>query len=110
MDEERYEGESRGLACFLAEISARVGERLGRHSMLYHAVQKALAHRDLKSLRHARDLFNALPRPERLELSAAVLATTLEPAPAKTACRPPATVIILGRDRPRECRHAPAEA
>ena len=78
MIQERYEGEKRGLGLFLEELAPVVDRELGRTSMLYHAIRRALAGHELKLLRHARDLFNALPRSDRQALSAGIVS---EPEP-----------------------------
>ncbi|MCB1972290.1 MAG: hypothetical protein H6851_15660 [Geminicoccaceae bacterium] len=101
MDQERYEGEGRGLGCFLEDIAQGVEEQLGRQSILYHALRRALSRRDLKSLRHARDLFNALPRPQRqlLSLSGVVRSVETGDAPEQSAMGdlPPAATVICFR-------------
>ena len=73
MEQERYSGEHRGLGLFLEELAPIVANELGTDSMLHHAIQRALAHNQLKLLRHARDLFNALPRSERQTLSSGIV-------------------------------------
>ncbi len=72
--EERYPGEARGLALFLAHIRPESERLLGGDSMLTHAIRRALASRSLARLRQARRLFNRLPRELRRRLvEAAVL-------------------------------------
>jgi hypothetical protein len=46
----------------------------GADSLLVHAIRRALRSGDLERLRHARTIFNHLPREQRLELSAACVA------------------------------------
>ncbi len=66
--EERYPGEARGLALFLAHIRPESERLLGGDSMLTHAIRRALASRSLARLRQARRLFNRLPRELRRRL------------------------------------------
>lgn len=73
MEEERYPGESTGLRLFLEELSPIVATELGPDSLLHHAIRRALATHRLAHLRHARRLFNQLPRALKLRLSAALL-------------------------------------
>ena len=82
MIQERYEGEKRGLGLFLEELAPVVDRELGRTSMLHHAIRRALVGHELKLLRHARDLFNALPRSDRQALSAGIVS---EPEPGGDA-------------------------
>lgn len=72
--EERYPGEARGLALFLARIAPLVRRDLGEGSMLAKAVERALATRSLAHLRQARRLFNRLPRETRQQLVGEALA------------------------------------
>lgn len=74
MEDERYPGESTGLRLFLEELSPVVASELGPDSLLHHAVRRALASHRLAHLRHARRLFNHLPRPVKQRLSMALLA------------------------------------
>lgn len=74
MEDERYPGESTGLRLFLEELSPVVASELGPDSLLHHAVRRALASHRLAHLRHARRLFNHLPRPVKQRLSTALLA------------------------------------
>ena len=74
MDEERYAGERRGLGLFLEELRPIVARELGSTSLLHHAIVRAIARPQLRHLRHARDLFNALPREQRQLLSAGIVA------------------------------------
>lgn len=93
MPNERYPGERRGLRLFLAELLPAV-ERDdatadgGADSILRHAVRRAVASGDLLHLRHARQVFNHLPRERRQSLSAAMLG--LERRPAAASVRAPA--------------------
>jgi hypothetical protein len=73
MEEERYPGESTGLRLFLESLSPIVASELGPDSLLHHAIRRALVTHRLAHLRHARRLFNALPRPLKLRLSTALL-------------------------------------
>jgi hypothetical protein len=73
MDEERYPGEARGLRLFLEEllpVVQAVGEPL---QLLERVIRRAVAGNRLHHLRHARHLFNHLPRAERQALSSAML-------------------------------------
>jgi len=102
---ERYPGERQGLGLFLEELQPVVAALLGTESLLHHAIKKALASGRLSALRHARGLFNSLPREERQALQAGILAHH-EPA-AKATSAPGG----LGERRPRavvriDCGHA----
>jgi len=72
--EERYPGEARGLALFLARIAPLVRRDLGEGSMLAKAVERALSTHRLAHLRQARRLFNRLPRELRQRLVGEALA------------------------------------
>lgn len=75
MDEaERYPGEKQGLTLFLEEIRPIVEAQLGRTSLLYAAIRKALGNGALHHLRHARHIFNGLPRDTKQQLSQALVA------------------------------------
>ena len=74
MQAERYPGERRGLSLFLEELAPVVEVCLGRDSLLFHAIRRALIRGALDRLRHAKHLFNALPRPVRQELQAGIVA------------------------------------
>lgn len=80
-EEERYEGERRGLRSFLGDIGPAVELRLGHRSMLAHAISRALRSDALAHYRHAREIFNRLPRNERLALSKAMMVTPTEGVP-----------------------------
>jgi hypothetical protein len=75
MARERYPGERRGLSLFLENLLPIAEGALGHDALLYHAIRRALHTGDLDHLRHARTLFNHLPREQRRELSAAVVAS-----------------------------------
>lgn len=79
---ERYPGERQGLGLFLEELQPVVERQLGTASLLHHAIQKALRTHNLEALRHARALFNSLPRDDRQALQAGIVATP-EPAPKR---------------------------
>jgi hypothetical protein len=79
---ERYPGERQGLGLFLEELQPVVACQLGSGSLLHHAIRKALASGRLDALRHARALFNSLPRDERQALQAGIVASP-EPAPRR---------------------------
>jgi hypothetical protein len=85
MARERYPGERRGLSLFLEDLRPVAAERCGRDSLLVHAIRRALRSGDLHHLRHARTLFNHLPRDQRRELSCACVAHTGEPEPPPPA-------------------------
>jgi hypothetical protein len=74
MARERYPGERRGLSLFLEDLLPIAEGALGRDAILIHAIRRALRSGDLDHLRHARTIFNHLPRERRHELSAAVVA------------------------------------
>ncbi|MEO1016950.1 MAG: hypothetical protein AAFY56_04575 [Pseudomonadota bacterium] len=74
MEEERYPGEQQGLTLFLEEIRPIVESQLGRASLLHAAIRKALASGTLHNLRHARHIFNGLPRSAKQELSSSLVA------------------------------------
>jgi hypothetical protein len=80
--DERYPGERQGLGLFLEELQPVVARQLGEGSILHHAIRKALKTSRLEALRHARALFNSLPRDERQTLQAGIVATP-EPAPKR---------------------------
>lgn len=71
MARERYPGERRGLSLFLEDLRPTVAEACGTDSLMAHAIRRALRTGDLHHLRHARSLFNHLPREQRYALSAA---------------------------------------
>ena len=79
---ERYPGERQGLGLFLKELRPVVARELGTATLLYHAIRKALESGRLAALRHARALFNSLPRDERQTLQAGIVASP-EPAPER---------------------------
>ena len=79
---ERYPGERQGLTLFLEELQPVVLQQLGRDSLLHHAIRKALRTGRLEALRHARALFNSLPRDDRQSLQAGIVATQ-EPTPQR---------------------------
>jgi hypothetical protein len=87
--EERYPGERRGLGLFLEELLPVVEGRGDGLSLLRHAIRRALETGELARLRHARQIFNFLPRAERQSLSSALLgARARPPAPAAPPGRP----------------------
>ena len=105
MATERYPGEGRGLRLFLEELLPVVA-RDGRHAMLLHAIRRALESGELAHLRHARQLFNHLPRPQRQALSTALLVPRQPDCPAQEAA-PPAperapAVLAVRFETPRE--------
>jgi hypothetical protein len=69
MDGERYPGERRGLGLFLHELLPVVDRLLGRDTLLFHRVERALRRGDLASLRAARQMFNNQPREIKQVLS-----------------------------------------
>jgi hypothetical protein len=82
MERERYPGERRGLALFLEDLLPVVERDLGRDSLLYHCARRALRGGSLRRLRHARQMFNNLPRETRRRLSVGLIARP-GPAPAR---------------------------
>ena len=87
MARERYPGERRGLSLFLEELRPAAARVCGADSLLLHAIRRALRSCDLEHLRHARSIFNHLPRAQRRELSSACVAPT-------DAARPPAHELL----------------
>jgi hypothetical protein len=81
MEEERYPGERRGLTLFLGDLLPVVERELGSDSLLAHGARLALRRATLQALRHARQIFNALPRETRGRLTKAIVAAG--PAPAR---------------------------
>lgn len=73
MARERYPGEQRGLTLFLADLLPAVQDECGTDSLLFHAIRRGLRSGDLDHLRHARKLFNHLPRDVRRALSATIV-------------------------------------
>jgi len=74
MARERYPGERCGLGSFLEDLQPVAAGALGKDALLCHAIRRALRSGDLEHLRHARTLFNHLPREQRRRLSAALVA------------------------------------
>lgn len=97
---ERYAGERRGLQLFLQDIAPAVEAECGRGSLVLQAIRRALRDGDLLRLRHARQLFNHLPRELRQRLSAS-LVRQQRAAPSRRELledysrRDPATVICF---------------
>lgn len=84
LEDERYEGERRGLSHFLEEIHPLAEDYLGASHLLVHAIRRALKSDELSHLRHARELFNRLPRPVRQDMSQGIVAYPgPEPAPSE---------------------------
>jgi hypothetical protein len=81
MAKERYPGERRGLSLFLDDLRSCALEVCGADSLLVHAIRRALHTGDLDHLRHARTLFNHLPREQRQALSAACVTPAAERRP-----------------------------
>ncbi len=61
MEAERYAGERRALYHFLSELRPLVLAELGRDSLLYHRIDRALRWGDLGGLRDARRAFHNQP-------------------------------------------------
>jgi hypothetical protein len=99
MARERYPGERRGLGSFLEDLQPVAVEALGADALLCHAIRRALRSGDLEHLRHARTLFNHLPREQRRTLSVALVARSASGAPPRDellercARRPPAAFV-----------------
>ena len=109
MARERYPGERRGLSLFLEDLRPAVARHCGADSLLLHAIRRALRSGDLDHLRHARTLFNHLPREQRRALSAACVVPTEDHSPAahelleRHSEREPAPFVLfesLGETRP----------
>lgn len=83
MDEERYPGERTGLRLFLEELLPVLDPDGGSHTLLRHAIRRALLTGALQHFRHARHLFNHLPRGERQALSAAMLGPRARKVPRR---------------------------
>lgn len=81
MARERYPGERRGLSLFLEDLRPAAARVCGTESILAYAIRRALRSGDLDHLRHARTIFNHLPREQRRELSAACVARGAESQP-----------------------------
>ncbi len=112
MTEERYPGERRGLTLFLEDLAPVVASELGDSCLLHHAIRAALRSGSLRRLRHARRLFNHLPRGVRQRLSEALLRKT-PPLPSREALladyanRPPAPGIAFEASERQETELVP---
>lgn len=62
------------MSLFLENLLAPVEQQCGRESILLHAIRRGLRSGDLHHLRHARTIFNHLPRDQRSRLTAAIVA------------------------------------
>ena len=82
MARERYPGERRGLSLFLEDLRPAAARLCGVDSILLYAIRRALRSGDLDHLRHARTIFNHLPRAQRGQLSTACVARGQERRPA----------------------------
>jgi hypothetical protein len=101
MARERYPGERRGLSLFLEDLLPEALQACGCHSILPHAIRRALRTGDLDHLRHARTIFNHLPREQRRRLSAACIAGGGSARPAERGrCPPNAGTVEHDRHRP----------
>lgn len=74
MQQERYPGERRGLSRFLEDLLPVAEDELGDDSLLVHCARRALRGQALERLRHARQMFNSLPREAKQRLSAGLVA------------------------------------
>lgn len=74
MQAERYPGERRGLSLFLEDLLPIAEAELGSDSLLVHCARRAVRAQSLPRLRHARQMFNHLPRDTKQRLSAALVA------------------------------------
>jgi hypothetical protein len=83
MEAERYAGERRALRHFLGDLRPLVLAEIGRDSLLYHRIDRALKRSDLRSLRDARRAFHHQPRPLKRRL----LQGLLDPAAAGEGAR-----------------------
>ncbi|HMR32279.1 MAG TPA: hypothetical protein PKA13_18525 [Geminicoccaceae bacterium] len=112
MEEERYPGERRGLTLFLGDLLPVVERALGADSLLAHCARRALRRGGLRDLRHARQIFNSLPRDTRSRLTKA-LVVTAGPAPARHellevySCREP-TPFVCFETQPEAVAARPA--
>lgn len=101
---ERYTGEQRGLQLFLQDIAPAVEHECGAGSLVLQAIRRALRSRDLARLRHARQLFNHLPRELRQRLSAS-LVREQQPVPSRRELleaysrRDPTPVVCFDAER-----------
>ena len=108
MDEERYPGERRGLTLFLGDLLPVAERELGPDSLLAHGARRALRRTTLRDLRHARQIFNVLPREIRARLTRGIVAAA-GPAPARHELleaysrRDPTPFVCF------EARHAPED-
>lgn len=85
MIEERYPGEHRALSLFLSDLRTVVVDRLGRDSLLFHRLDRALRRGDLEALRSGRSAFLAQPESVRQELVQAMLVQGAPAAPTRSA-------------------------
>ena len=105
MASERYPGERRGLQLFLRDLAPAVEAQCGPESLLMQAIRRALRSSDLERLRHARQIFNHLPRDRRQRLSASLVRRE-RPEPsrgdllASYSRRDPAPVICFEARQP----------
>lgn len=74
MEQERYPGERRGLSLFLDDLLPVAEAELGPDSLLVHCARRALRGQALERLRHARQMFNNLPRETKQSLSVGLVA------------------------------------
>ena len=104
MPDERYPGERRRLRLFLEELLPAVERTTEAHaapSLLRQAIVRALRTGELLHLRHARQLFNHLPREHRQALSVSMLRPKVRPVPTRDELldelsqRQPAPVVCL---------------
>lgn len=86
MEKERYPGEQVGLRLFLDGLRPVVEQQLGKSTLLHHQIRKALRTGQLVDLRRARQMFNLLPRDQKREISAAIVAAA--DAPRVQAAKP----------------------
>jgi hypothetical protein len=101
MARERYPGERRGLSLFLEDLLPEALQACGHHAILPHAIRRALRTGDLDHLRHARTIFNHLPREQRRRLSAACIAGGGSARPPEhEGCRTGAGAVEQDRCRP----------
>jgi hypothetical protein len=105
MPDERYPGERRGLRLFLEELLPAVERAAAGDeappSLLRQAIVRALRTGELLHLRHARQLFNHLPREHRQALSVSMLRPKVRPVPTRDELldelsrREPAAMVCL---------------
>jgi hypothetical protein len=88
MREERYPGEQRSLWAFLCELGPVAELELGRDTLLYQAVRRALASGSLEDMRRARRFFNLLPSISKRRVSDGLVARAMSRARDRASAPP----------------------